>query len=95
MSLDACQQALIKPIKATPKRPMTCQTQGRPARQGRQKTVHSSLNECPSDKCIMKRVMKTTTWVQCAKCKQWFHIRCAGFSSKKQVEKDDFTFHCC
>ena len=53
----------------------------------------ASLDICPKETCIMKRISSRTRMIQCEKCQQWFHFRCAGVSTYKAAKKD-FDFFC-
>ena len=55
----------------------------------------SSMKEqCPPDRCVMKRANKRTWWVQCAQCTQWYHIKCAKLT-KQEAQDNEFTCEDC
>ena len=47
---------------------------------------------CASADCCHPRDL-TNTWVQCDDCDKWFHVKCAGLSTK-QASSRDTLFHC-
>ena len=59
------------------------------------KKKSSSVKEqCPPDRCVMKRANKRTWWVQCAQCTQWYHIKCAKLT-KQEAQDNEFTCEDC
>jgi Mg2+ and Co2+ transporter CorA len=51
------------------------------------------LATCPKDVCVMKRQNSNSWLIQCERCLQWFHIRCAGVT-KHKAQKDNYHFKC-
>ena len=63
-------------------------------RNASKKKSSSVKEQCPPDRCVMKRANKRTWWVQCAQCTQWYHIKCAKLT-KQEAQDNEFTCEDC
>jgi len=70
VSVDQNSSALIKPVEhSTPRRG---------------KTMDEKMDECPKQTCNISNYRRRTThWVTCDHCGQWFHQYCVGLNPSK------------
>ena len=84
-------------VHSTPKQPLVSIDMNSRALVRPVKTTLEEVDpksKCPPAQCVLKREKKTTLWVQCDRCNQWFHQWCVKISKRKAEKEDFFCVDC-